>query len=240
MLSIIIPTLNEEDYLPLLLDSIKEQDFDDYEIIVADAGSVDKTLEIAKHYNCIITKGGKVAVGRNNGAKVAKGDMLFFLDADVILPENFLEKTINEFKERNLDVIGFKIHPFPHKEITYFFVNIFYNRIITKLENKFPHLSAGVLVKREVFKILNGYDETIKFAEDYDLARRSVKLFKFGIIKSDELWVSDRRWRKDGWIKVGIKHLIGELHTSVIGPVRSDILNYKFNHYKDNDNQKKR
>ena len=68
--SIIIPTYNEEEYLPVLLDSIKEQDFDDYEIIVADANSTDKTVEIAKDYGCIVVEGGLPAVGRNNGAKI--------------------------------------------------------------------------------------------------------------------------------------------------------------------------
>ena len=83
MLSIIVPTLNEEEYLPKLLESIKKQDFKDYEIIVADAGSEDKTLEIAKKRGCIITKGGSITVGRNNGAKVARGDIFLFLDSDV-------------------------------------------------------------------------------------------------------------------------------------------------------------
>lgn len=50
MLSIIIPTLNEEKYLPRLLDSIYKQDFKNYEIIVSDAGSSDKTFEVAKRY----------------------------------------------------------------------------------------------------------------------------------------------------------------------------------------------
>ena len=59
MISIIIPTLNEEKYLPLLLSSIKKQNFNDYEIIIADAGSDDKTLEIVKNYNCKIKIDGK-------------------------------------------------------------------------------------------------------------------------------------------------------------------------------------
>ncbi len=78
MLSIIIPTLNEENYLPLLLESIKKQNFNDYEIIVADAGSTDKTLEIAKNYGCITMAGGLPAKGKNEGAGMAKGDLLFF------------------------------------------------------------------------------------------------------------------------------------------------------------------
>ena len=91
MLSIIIPCLNEEEYLPLLLESVKKQKFLDYEIILADAGSKDKTLQIAKKYNCKIVPGGLPSKGRNQGAKKAKGDLLLFLDADVILPDGFFK-----------------------------------------------------------------------------------------------------------------------------------------------------
>ena len=85
ILSIIIPTYNEEEYLPVLLDSIKKQNFEDYEVIIADANSTDKTREIASEYGCIITEGGMPAVGRNNGAKIAKGEYLLFLDSDLKL-----------------------------------------------------------------------------------------------------------------------------------------------------------
>ncbi len=74
MISIIIPTLNEEKYLPKLLRSIKEQDFkEELEIIVADANSEDKTREIAKKFSCKIVEGGLPAKARNEGAKIAKG-----------------------------------------------------------------------------------------------------------------------------------------------------------------------
>ena len=90
MLSIIIPAYNEEKYLPRLLRCIKEQTYKDYEIIIADANSTDKTRQIAKKYGCKIAKGGLPAVGRNNGAKIAKGDILLFLDADAKFNKNFL------------------------------------------------------------------------------------------------------------------------------------------------------
>ena len=57
-ISIIIPTYNEEEYLPKLLESIKSQDFTDYEVIVADAQSNDNTREIAKEYGCVVVEGG--------------------------------------------------------------------------------------------------------------------------------------------------------------------------------------
>ena len=53
IISIIIPTYNEEEYLPVLLDSIKKQSYTDYEIIVADANSTDRTREIAEEYGCV-------------------------------------------------------------------------------------------------------------------------------------------------------------------------------------------
>ena len=102
MLSIIIPTLNEEKYLPLLLKEIKKQNSADYEIIVADAGSEDKTIEIAKNYGCKIIPGGLPARGRNEGAKIAQGDIFLFMDADnIFLPPEFLKNLLEEFKKEN-------------------------------------------------------------------------------------------------------------------------------------------
>ena len=86
-LSIIIPTYNEENYLPLLLKSIQAQNFSDYEIIIADAGSQDRTREIARDADCRVVDGGLPAVGRNRGAESAQGEYLLFLDADVCLTD---------------------------------------------------------------------------------------------------------------------------------------------------------
>lgn len=78
MLSIIIPTLNEEKYLLILLSEIRKQNFIDYEIIVADAVSEDRTIEIARSFNCNIIKGGLPAKGRNEGTKLPKA-IYFYL-----------------------------------------------------------------------------------------------------------------------------------------------------------------
>ena len=230
MISIIIPTLNEEKCLSLLLGSIKNQDFNDYEIIVADAVSKDKTLDIARNYNCEIIKGGLSAEGRNNGAKIAQGVLFLFLDADVVLPKFFLEKGLTEFKKRKLNIASFKLVPIKGKFASLFF-NIFYNFPILLLEKILPHAAMGILIEKELFEKLNGFDETIKLAEDHELARRAKKLGKFGLIRSTELFVSIRRFEKDGWLLTTLKYFLCELHMIFFGPVRTDIFNYKFGHY---------
>jgi glycosyltransferase involved in cell wall biosynthesis len=234
MLSIIIPTLDEEKHLPLLLESIKKQDFSDYEIIVADAGSKDKTLEIAKSYGCKITGGGLPARGRNRGAKAARGDLLLFLDADVVFPKKIFSKVLKEFSQRKLDIATFCLLPSKNDKMSKFFFTFFYNLPITSLEKVLPHAAMGILIKKALFKKLSGFDEKIKLAEDHDLARRAGKLGKYGILKSTKLFISDRRFKKDGWLKTGSKYLFCEGYTIFIGPVKSDIFKYRFNHYSKN------
>lgn len=142
-LSIIIPTLEEEKYLPLLLGSIKKQKFQgEYEIILADAGSRDKTKEIAKNYGCKIIAGGSPARGRNEGVKIARGELILFLDADTTLPENSLETFIFEFKKRNLDIAGFLLRPFGKRKFLEILYNIFYNSPILALEKLYPIVPA--------------------------------------------------------------------------------------------------
>ena len=239
MLSIIVPTLNEEKYLPLLLESIKKQEYKDYEIIVADARSKDKTVEIAKKYNCRIIPGGLPSKGRNDGARAAKGDLLFFIDADTILPNDFFIKAIEEFNARGLDFASFGLMLADGTKAKKFALDVFYNKYICALEKALPHAAMGILAKKDLFLKLNGYDETIKLAEDHDLGRRAKKVANYGIIKSVKVYFNDRRFEKDGWFKTAIKYLLCELHMLFLGPVRSNIFEYKFDHYKNKAGTKK-
>lgn len=233
MLSIIIPTLNEEDYLPLALESIKRQDFSDYEIIVADAGSKDATVAIAQQYGCSVVPGGLPGKARNNGAKVAKGDTLFFLDADAILPDGFLKKSLDEFGARKLAIAGFCLIPYPKKKLSSFLLNFFYNSMIIILEKVLAHSAMGILIKKDLFEKINGFDEEIRLAEDHDLARRAAKHGKFGVVRAHVILFSDRRFKKEGWLSVGLKYFLCGLYVMFIGPIKSDIFNYRFNHYKE-------
>jgi glycosyltransferase involved in cell wall biosynthesis len=240
MLSIIIPALNEEKYLPKLLDSIKNQVFNNYEIIVADNNSVDKTVEIAKNYGCRISKGGMPGVARNEGAKIARGDLLLFLDADVILPDKSLDKLIKEFLRRDLGVASCFISPQDKNNFLIFFYNIFYNIPGLFLQKfKCPFAMNFILVKKDIHKKINGFNEEVIFNEDIDYAKRALKIEKFGLLSSSKILVSTRRFKKDGWIKTFLKYMYAFLYTSFIGPIKSNIFEYKFGSYENGDSQHK-
>ena len=83
MLTIVIPTKNEETYLPRLLASISKQTLAPAQVIVADAQSTDATRQIALAHGVRVVEGGMISCGRNAGARQAKTDFILFLDADV-------------------------------------------------------------------------------------------------------------------------------------------------------------
>ena len=238
MLSIIVPTLNEEKYLPLLLQSIKEQSFRDLEIVVADAGSTDRTVEIAKEYGCRIVKGGLPARGRNQGALEAKGDIFLFLDADLVLQKDSLGRLLDEFKKRDLSIATCCLGSVSGSRREKFFYDFFYNFYIMIVERIFPHGAILIIVRRNVHEAVNGFDETIKLAEDHFYTRQVAKLGKFGILKSANILASPRRFERDGWFTTYIKYLLCEIHLVFLGPVRTDIFKYEFDHYEKKDNDK--
>lgn len=226
MLSIIIPTLNEEKYLPLLLREIKKQNFNNYEIIIADAGSVDKTVEIAESFGYKVVPGGSPARGRNEGAKIAQGDIFLFMDADnIYLPENFLEKLTKEFKERNLGVASFPIYPNGNglDRIIYGI----YNWWVKSAQRFSVWATNSVLVKREIFENIGGFDEEIKIAEDHDFAKRAARISKFGFIKTEPVLTSIRRFEKDGRLKTYLKYLLAGIYMFFFGPIKKDIFKYR-------------
>ena len=103
-LTVIIPTLNEIAYLPRLLDALDVQTRLPDEVIVADAGSTDGTAELAQSRGAQVVRGGMPAVGRNAGVRAARGDLLLFLDADVLPPPDFIALVLEEFERKEYDV----------------------------------------------------------------------------------------------------------------------------------------
>lgn len=226
MLSIIIPTLNEEKYLPLLLASIKKQDFKDYEIIIADAESKDRTVEIAKKYGCRITAGGLPARGRNQGAKIAKGNIFLFLDAEAVLPEHFLKKVLLEFKERKLGIASCGLEPITRNRAYRILNDILYNWPVRLLENVFVYTYNFILVKKEIHKKIRGFDEGITLGEDHAYSREAAKIAKFGFLKLSKLTLLPRRFEHEGWLTISAKYYFCNLYNILFGNIRSNIFRY--------------
>ncbi len=232
MLSIIIPALNEEKYLSLLLKQIKKQNFDNFEIIIADANSTDKTVEIAQSFGCKIVKGGLPAKGKNEGAKIAQGEIFLFMDADnIFLPENFLNNLLAEFKKRNLGVASFPIYLRGKKidKILYGIYNNFVN--LTQI----PYATNSILVKKEIFEKVDGFDEEIKIGEDHCFVKQAAKFGKFGFIKTELVLTSSRRLEKDGRLRTYLKYILAGIYMLFFGPIKKAIFKYNFGHWAKNE-----
>ena len=231
ILSIIIPTYNEEEYLPVLLESIQKQSFSDYEVIVADANSTDKTREIAESYNCIIVDGGLPAVGRNNGAKVAKGEYLLFLDSDLELTDDYLRNIIYEFRMERLGIAITQMLPMS-KKIEDKLLHDFANHFMISIEKIKPHGAGcyGIITRKELHDQYGGFDEKLTFGEDTDYIERIGKHEPFKVLRNAKIGVSTRRLEEEG-----IETLIRQYGQSTINDFlgkRTDAseLNYNFDH----------
>lgn len=227
MLSIIIPTLNEERYLPKLLKSIKNQDFKDYEIIVADYNSRDNTRKVAKRFCCRITQGGGLATGRNNGAKIAKSNLLLFLDADVILPRNFLKRTVRTFRKKGLVAATCFAVPDSNNPLDHALF-LSWNIFMWIFQFFDPHASGYcIFTKKEVHDYINGFDETLSVNEDLNYVKRISKFGKFRII-TPGIIVSVRRFEKEGRFRTYLKYTYAVFYRMFKGEVRKKIIKFEF------------
>ena len=223
-LAIIIPTKNEENTIPYLVNSIKEQTFKDWTIILADSPkSIDRTKEVAKDYGCFIVKGGTLSEGRNRGMDeaVKKGfNLCMLIDADAVLPSrNFLEQAVDEFYGRKLDLAGTTQKPFNYKtkidlgnvietcersrdwkcNSLYEIVNLSLKKLQTS--KKHPCMQQCMIVKSELYEIFGGFDEKMNFGEDSDYSERAIKAgYKFGILEDcGKVFTSTRRFEGKFW-----------------------------------------
>ncbi len=116
--SIIVPVYNVEKYLPKCLDSLINQNFSDYEIIIVDDGSTDGSGKIADAYaekcssliSVIHQKNSGPAIARNTGIDKAKGEYLCFIDSDDWVADNFLTRLDEELNKNDLDILIFNAH----------------------------------------------------------------------------------------------------------------------------------
>lgn len=181
-ISIIIPTYNEEKNLENTLKAIRNQDYKNYEIVVSDSKSKDKTRSIAKKYHAkvVVDRRKGIAAGRNFGAKFAKGDILLFVDADTILMINYIGEIVKSFSNRK--VVGATSPIFPFKPNTKnLSVYLTYNQLVKgSIITRRPHVGGMCMaLRKKSFFDVGGFDEKLHAFEDVDMSRRISKKGKF-------------------------------------------------------------
>ena len=227
-LTVIIPTLNEIAYLPRLLDALDVQTRLPDEVIVADAGSTDGTADLAQSRGAQVVRGGMPAVGRNAGVRAARGDLLLFLDADVLPPPDFIALVLEEFERKEYDVATCFLAALDENPLDRMIcvgTNLYF-RIIQPVS---PHAPGFcILSKRIVHEKMGGFDESLALSEDIDYARRAKRYGKFGMLTSTRIPVSMRRVEKEGLMGLSLKYAWCEIYALMGKPVHEAPFEYEF------------
>ena len=203
LITIIIPSYNEEKYIYNTLKFISNQQFEGkIKVIIADGNSSDGTLSKVfrakndfKNLNIKLIKGGSVSYGRNEGAKLVKTPYIIFIDADSILIENDIFLETLKYKDT-------------HSIITCKQTSLSTNlksELIWKSFNFIREImpesfSTGCyfFIHTNVFNKLGGFDETLSNSEDFWLSKQIPK--KYFKIIDRHVGQDDRRFKKMGYL----------------------------------------
>ncbi len=175
--SIIIPCHNSQSTLQKCLESVfalaKEID---YEVIIVDDGSEDQTILIAQRYPVKIYKTDSnkgAAYARNLGVKQAQGDLILFIDSDVILPAHPLDLILESFQKSGADcVVGVFSAENPFSDFFSQYKSLYCHFKYQDLKGAPAVNTAIAAIKKKVFAELNGFDERMLGSEDNELADR--------------------------------------------------------------------
>lgn len=231
-----MPTLNEEKTINNTLDSLKQIKDINYEIIISDGKSSDKTVVLAKDYTSKIIIYNKeirqtISSARNLGASLAEGEFLLFLDADVRMKDqtHFLKALINYF-DKDKYLVGattrIKISPenatFSDKIMSFLFIDLihyFDNNII-----KTGSASGEIMfVRKASFDAIGGFNESLVSCEDLDLFERLTKIGKTTFFWNLTVYHSGRRFHKIGWFKLVSIWIVNVFYYKHYGRTKSAI-----------------
>jgi glycosyltransferase involved in cell wall biosynthesis len=207
MISVVIPTYNEEANIAVCLASLCNQTLprERYELIVVDGGSKDSTREIAAKYadQVFIQTSKKVGGARNDGAKAAKGEIVATTDADCIIPPDWLERIEADFA-RHPDVVQVYglVHPKEKNlkhSISLALAN-FFSRLGSWTHTMYYTLGCNTAFRREVFMKVGMY-RCIDAGDDLEIARRTSEVGKVYLDPSLRVAFDMRRYDQFGTLK---------------------------------------
>ena len=177
MISVIVPSFNEEENIAQCLVSLSHQTVDknEYEIIVVDGGSTDKTCEIARKYadKVFIQTSKKVGGARNDGVMASKGDIIASTDADCILPPDWIERIRKDFSDPAVVQVFGPVYPIEDSIGNHFsllFANTF-SRIGYYSRTFYYTLGCNTAFRKDAF-IRAGMYRCIDAGDDLEIAMR--------------------------------------------------------------------
>lgn len=211
--SLIIPVFNEESVLGRCLASLESQTFRDFEIIIVDNNSTDRSAEIAKKYTDSIYREKKQGYihAVNCGVRRSKGSYVASCDADSIYPAGWLSKVDREFS-RDKEIIAV------FGSIRLFDANIIINALsgpITDMYQLFSRVSglentcgSNFIIRKDMFLKAGGYDpDYISAGPDIVLGRKIKQLGKIKLQLGNSILTSARRFKKLGYIKTSLTYM---------------------------------
>lgn len=218
--SVIIPTLNEEKYLPNLLSSLAAQTDKNFEVVVVDGSSKDKTVAAAKSFakklpklTVIVSKVAGIPLQRNLGAQATHGEWLIFIDADSVVSYNFIERVEAYLRKEKFALFTTWTKPDSDDPRDANIASLSNLTLGISLTMHRP-LASGPLtaVTRRAFDRVGGYNESHSFNEDVDFCLRVQKAhFPVGIIPETLYTWSLRRFRHQGTLKVFQQYVVSAL-----------------------------
>jgi len=202
-ISLIIPAYNEEERLPILLDTVDEarKKYEGkVEVIVSDNSSTDRTSEIAKERGRRLVTVEKrcIAAARNGGAAIAEGEIIAFIDAD----SKIHSETFNAIAEKMVE--GKTVYGASGVRLDRMSLGIAAAHMVMIPLVWITGMDTGVVFsRREDFEAIGGYDEEIRFAEDVDIHLRMKKhgkktKRKLCRLKGVKAWTSTRKFDRFG------------------------------------------
>ncbi len=207
MISVVIPAYNEEKFLPACLDSLAAQKTSrEFEVIVVDNNSTDKTGEIARSYKTKIlnlkvvleSKKGR-GQARSTGFKHASGDLIFSTDADTILPSNWIESIAGVFEENPgiAAVVGsWRIEDYStFKSALLHFIQPTAMRLYRLFFGHYWLNGFNFAIQKNAYEKSGGFSTILGAQEDVDLALRVSKIGKIKFLPHMRVITSGRRFK---------------------------------------------
>lgn len=210
MISVIIPTYNEESVIETTLRTLFDRvDEAEVEILVSDGESTDQTVELVEKYARVISGARGRSKQLNRAAEQARGDILFFLHADALLPAGALSQMVRHLTVEQYDGGGFS-NTFSSDNRKIKLLGRIMNlrlRDNDHARNTLFFGDNGIFVKKSVFEALKGFRD-IPIMEDYDFSVRMMERYRVVRILEPRLVVSSRRHRKAGFVKTRLQWML--------------------------------